>query len=462
MRLLQEPGAFEQKTQESADEVGPALPKQTDAQAPAPKPKPPVEFPTVRITGFTQFDGDWNSQTPKNMATVGDIQDGVGFRRARLSAVGRAAEQTNYMIEMDFAAAGRPSFFDVWAEQENLPALGTVRAGQYVQPFSVDAMSGFRHLVFLERSLPFFAFVPFRRVGVEAYGSSDDEKTNVACSVFRTGGFNNAPLGDDRFATDIGDMGGYSFSTRLTRLIYFDEHSEDRYLWHVGASYNYSRLGANTAAGSPSPRPFYQARTTPEFFMGSPEAVPPTFGPSAAFAGTPVFVDTGRYLADNFQILGVETLWQNGPVSFQAEWMGTLVDSAVGSIFYNGAYAQVAYRLTGENRVYYKKIAAFGNAIPYTNFFSVKPGRIKGWGAWEIAIRWSFVELKNPTRLDGSYIAGTNASGNGTLNDFTLGLTWFMNEHLKFQVNWIHAMLDNTAKGFSQADLFVTRLQVDY
>ena len=41
-------------------------------------------------------------------------------------------------------------------------------------------------------------------------------------------------------------------------------------------------------------------------------------------------------------------------------------------------------------------------------------------------------------------------------------MTWFMNENLKLQFNWIHAMLDNTVKGFSTADLFVTRMQVSF
>jgi len=81
------------------------------------------------------------------------------------------------MAEVDFATAGRPSFFDVWGEQENIPLLGAVRIGQYLQPFSVDAMTGFRYLPFLERSLPFLAFVPFRRVGVMASANTEDERT---------------------------------------------------------------------------------------------------------------------------------------------------------------------------------------------------------------------------------------------------------------------------------------------
>lgn len=448
---LQEPGIFPRRPDD-------------DRSEPPQKPKPlePEKFPVVKMTGFTQFDGDWNSQSPKNMATVGDMQDGVGFRRARLAAVGKVAEFTNFSLEVDFATAGRPSFFDVWAEQTNLDYLGAVRAGQYVQPFSVDAMSGFRHLVFLERSLPFLAFVPFRRVGVGAYNGTEDERTNWAYSAFRTGGFNNAPLGDDRFATDFGDVGGYSFSTRVTHLVTYDENAPDRHLFQIGAAYDYSRLGANDALGSGSKVPFYQARTTPEFFLGYPENVPATYGPATALAGTPNFVDTGRYQAKSFSLYGLETVYQAGPTSLQAEWMATVVDSPVGPIFYNGAYAQAAYRLTGENRVFYKKIGALGNVVPYTDFIPLKRGGIVGWGAWEIAARLSFVELKNPASLTPYYISATNASGNGALTDTTLGGTWFLNAHTKIQFNWIHAMLNNTAKGYSLADLYVTRVQVDF
>ncbi len=422
------------------------------------------EYPTARLTGFTQLDGGWSSQDPLNRTTVGNIQDGVGFRRTRLAVLGKAAEFTNYQLELDFSAAGRPSFFDTYAEQTNLPFFGTIRAGQYLQPFSVDAMSGFRNLPLLERSLPFLAFVPFRRVGVMAFNSTQDQRTAWAYSVFKTGGFNNAPLGDSRFATDMGDKGGYSFSTRVTRLVQYDEPSDGRYLWQVGGSFDFSGLGANTAAGSTSNVPFYQARTGPEFALGFPETIPATFGPASAFAATPNFVDTGRYAASNFNLYGLETVYQRGPFSLQAEWMDTQVNSVVGAVNYNGAYAEVMYRLTGEHRPYDMRFHALKNVIPFADFFSLRGDQrgVYGWGAWELCARWSYVDLRNPTRLNGHYLAGTNASGNGILNDATVGMTWFINAHFKFQFNWIHAILNNSAKGRSLTDLYVTRLQVDF
>lgn len=430
-------------------------------------------YPTFKITGFTQFDSAWYSQSPLNRATVGDAQDGSGFRRARFTVLGKAAEFTGYQLEVDFATAGRPSFFDTYVEQGNLPFFGMVRVGQYLQPFSVDAMSGFRNLPFLERSLPFLAFVPFRRVGIEAYNSTEDEMTSWAYSAFRTGAFNNAPLGDDRFATDFGDIGGYSFSGRIHTLL---NYCGDEELWHVGISYNYSQLGANDAVGSGltsagnagSPKPFYQARTTPEFQLGYPENSQ-TFG--SGVNGTPNFVDTGRYQANNFNLWGVETVYQSGAFSFQSEYMATLVDSVAGSVFYHGAYLEAMYRLTGEHRPYDKKFGNLKNVVPNTDFISVtgEERGIKGWGAWEIAARLSYVELRNPASLNGHYynsatntFTGTSNAGNGTLTDTTLGFTWFINAHAKAQFNWIHAFLNNSITGRSDADLFVTRVQVDF
>ncbi|MDB5344579.1 MAG: porin [Schlesneria sp.] len=463
---------FEGLTKRLAD-VEKQLKKRDEADA-----KKANEFPTFKITGFLQLDSANYSQEPLNIATVGRAQNGTGFRRARLAVNGKVAEFTNYQLEVDFAAQGRPSFFDNYVEQGNIPLLGAVRVGQFCQPFSVDALTGFRNLTFLERSLPFLALVPFRRVGASSANLSEDGRTALTYSFFRTGGYNNAPLGDDRFATDFGNVGGFSFSTRATHLLWYEDDADDRYLWHVGGSYDYSRLGANNSIGSGtsgnagSPQPFYQARTTPEFgTLGYPD-LGSTFGPAGGVNGTPNFVDTGRYLANSFNMFGLETVYQNGPWGATAEYMATVVDSPVGPITYQGASGFIAYRLTGENRVYDKKTATLGKLVPFADFIPLGGDGIKGWGAWEVAGRYSIIDLRNPDNLSGRYYdsatnsftasAAKGAQGNGVLQDTTLGLTWFLNTHTKVQFNWIHAMLDNKYKGFSTADLFVSRVQVDF
>jgi phosphate-selective porin OprO/OprP len=292
--------------------------------------------------------------------------------------------------------------------------------------------------------------------------------------VFKTGGYNGAPLGDSRFATDIGNQGGYSFSSRLTHLLWYDENANDRYLWDVGASYDFSAMTAagGSTAGSSSV-PFYQARTAPEFgtIGDSLDTAPATFGP-VSYAGAnitpPNYIDTGRYQASSFNLLGAETVYQYGPFSFQSEFMATEVNSVVGPIWYTGAYAEAMYRLTGEHRGYDKRQGALKNVVPYTELIPLGRNGIRGWGAFEVAGRLSYVDLRNPSNLNGHYISGTNNSGNGTLTDTTLGFTWFLNAHSKLQMDWIHAFLENsstvagTVHGFSQANFLVSRFQVDF
>ena len=59
-------------------------------------PKAASSYPTVQLHGFFQADAGWFGQDAVNMASIaaingvasGDLQDGVNFRRARLSPVG--------------------------------------------------------------------------------------------------------------------------------------------------------------------------------------------------------------------------------------------------------------------------------------------------------------------------------------------------------------------------------------
>ena len=55
----------------------------------------------------------WFDQTQKNINTVGDVQDGIDFRRARLAAKGNVTKNISYIMEFDFAAS-QARFVDVW------------------------------------------------------------------------------------------------------------------------------------------------------------------------------------------------------------------------------------------------------------------------------------------------------------------------------------------------------------
>ncbi|TWT46685.1 hypothetical protein Pla111_17860 [Botrimarina hoheduenensis] len=94
-----------------------------------PAPTPPPKFPSVAVTGFFQADAIWFAQDDANIGAVGDAQDVADFRRARLAAKGKVAENVDYMMEYDFAFPGRPSFMDVYVDLADVSRFGHLRIG---------------------------------------------------------------------------------------------------------------------------------------------------------------------------------------------------------------------------------------------------------------------------------------------------------------------------------------------
>ena len=426
------------------------------------------DLPLIKLSGFLQLDDGLFSQNQFSRNRLGDIQDGVSFRRTRLQAVGKLTEFTGYSIEMDFATAGRPSFMDVWGEQSEIPFFGTIRVGQFRQPGTMDSWTSIRHLEFLERSASFNATDPFRRVGIMAYAMSDDERTAWAYSMYSTGltfwngvDTSYSTIGDNRNGAQIGDNGGVSFASRLTHLLYYDDLSEGRYLLHVGGGYNYSQIGGSGKTG-----PFaktYRSAFFPEFFVG--DAV----GSGLTAAGTPLAMDTGRILANDFSVGHLELAGNAGPVHFQSEAMLTAVDQMGGpTIMQPAAYAQCGYMLTGESIGYLKQAGVLDyNVVPHTSFFGTgRHGRIGGMGAWEIAARWSYVDLSGVNVNKANQLSpggGTPPFVNpGVFNESTIALNWWWNRYARVQFNWIHAMPNYINYGQAPFDIFGTRFQIEF
>lgn len=425
-------------------------------------------FPLINLSGFMQLDHGVFSQGATSQAALGDIENGFGFRRTRLQAVGKLTDFTGYSIEMDFATVGRPSFMDVWGEQSELPLIGNLRIGQFRQPTSMDAWTSVRHLEFLERSAPFQAIDPFRRVGIMGYAMSENERTTWAYSVYGTGltfwtGASNAysTLGDTRFGTQIGDRQGVSFVMRGTHLLYYDDASDGRYLLHIGAGYNYSSLGGNGTTGTDART--FGSRPIPEFFVGDPT------GAGLTAAGVPGVLDTGRFLANDFHYYHTELAANLGRAHFQTEFMASSVNQLGGpSVFLPGAYFQCGYFLTGESCRYLKQAGVLDyNVAPYSDFFGLgRNSRMGGLGAWELTFRWSYIDLSGSNILPGNQLAALpgppTVPNYGVLNETTVGVNWWWNRFTRLQLNWIHAMPDYTIYGSAPFDIVATRFQIEF
>jgi phosphate-selective porin OprO/OprP len=131
----------------------------------------------------------------------------------------------------------------------------------------------------------------------------------------------------------------------------------------------------------------------------------------------------------------------------------TLPSGTVSDVFFQGGYVEVLYFLTGESRNYNPKLAAFDRVIPYENFFLPRgeDGRHFGTGAWELGVRYGWIDLTN-RGIQG-----------GILQDVTLGLNWYLTPNAKMQWNYdiIHRYGTGTpSDGTIQA--FGIRLAFDF
>jgi phosphate-selective porin OprO/OprP len=379
--------------------------------------------PTFQMGGQMQVDYLYIGQNSANRASVGEAQDTFDFRRARLTARGEVFDVFEYSTGYDFAQAGRPSFLDNWIAVRDLPVLGNVRVGHYFEPFSLERYASNRVGTFSERSLA-DTFAPSRNLGMMAHDTvGDDEMGTWAVGWFRSNSNN--------FGDDFSSVGGNAVTGRTTRLLYYDE-SDGRTFLHVGGAYTYRS----------------EDRRQIEF-QSFPEARAGTPGP----VGIPPFVDTGAIAALSDQRWGAELAFVRGPFYMQAEYMAANVNQIGGPpLFFQGAYGFVSYFLTGENRTYNKKFGVMDRVIPYTNFFRVRTddGIATGSGAWEVAARWSFIDL-NSHNIQG-----------GNLNDVTLTLNWHLSPFTRIRWEYIYAQLNRAPVGESFAQIAGIRFDMDF
>jgi phosphate-selective porin OprO/OprP len=376
-----------------------------------------------RIQGDTVTIG----QNPGNIKQVGHAPNGTDFRRARLGMQGTGYDVYFYRFEVDFSNPDQvaplvPRITDAYVEIRQLP-FGTLRMGEFRVPLSTERLMSANDLTFIERGLP-QTFSPARQLGIMLFNSTENYLASYYTDIST---FQATDEGEQ-----FGKAGRFDFTQRLVFLPWYDEPSDGRYLFFFGGAFNYQNARNNTVKYSTTPEAVLQYFTTKNEI--------------------PSFISTGSINARDVQIAQVEASTVLGPLSIQGEYYGTWVTPTASGTpyFFHGAYVFASYFLTGEHRVYSRDQGYYTSVTPFTNFFRVRgsDGRVvQGSGAWEIAARFSTMNLSDRS------IQG------GRLNDFTLGVNWYLTRQLKVMANYIYAM-NNVNNKQTYADIFETRCQV--
>ena len=380
------------------------------------------------VFGRIQGDTVTIGQSPRNIQQVGHAPNGTDFRRARLGVQGTGYDILFYRFEVDFSNIDQvvgqvPRITDAYTEVRQLGRVGTLRMGEFRVPVSTERLMSANDLTFIERALP-QAFNPARQLGMMLFNSTP----NYLVSYFTD--ISTFQATDE--AQQFGKAGRFDFTQRFVFLPWYDEPSKGRYLFHFGGAYQYQNARNNAVKYSTAPEANLTFFTTKNLI--------------------PNFITTPSIDARNVQVGQVEASTVIGPLSFQGEYYAVWVDPTTGGgpFFFHGAYVYASYFLTGEHRVYSRDQGYYTSVTPFTNFFRVRDrdgNMLKGWGAWEIAARFSTMNLSDKS------IQG------GRLNNVTLGVNWYLTRQMKVMANYIYAM-NNVHNQPTYANIFETRCQV--
>lgn len=336
--------------------------------------------------------------------SIGASANGTEFRRARLFSSGQIYHNVKYKLQLDFGG-GAVKLKDAYIMITKIPVIGFIQIGHFKEPMGFEEITSSKYITFMERSLT-AENVPSRNTGFLIGNSTSGERLSFNLGVFKDA---------DSYGNVKGLQDKYNVTARVYGLPVYD--ADNNKILHLGAAYSYRNQQNNE----------YEFESGPEAHLAND------------------YLSTGTVTdAKTLQLIQAEAVFISGSLSLKSEMVHSRVDigdSPSRIDFNHTAFSGMAsYFLTGES----KKYATSGE------FSRVKPKRNfdgqGGVGAWEVALRYSAMNL-NSTVVRG-----------GELGNITFGLNWYLNPATRIMTNYIYSNL----KGVGKANIVQMRFQVDF
>ncbi|HTU67372.1 MAG TPA: porin [Steroidobacteraceae bacterium] len=336
-----------------------------------------------------------------------DFSEGFYFRRARLGVEGSLSRDFNYRLLLELGGSGTEGptrVNDAWIAYTGLAPF-TFQLGAFSPPANMDDGTAPEDLPFIERA--------------------------SASELSRTLGGADGRLGLGIKASGARWMSSLTFTTRTVNdAEVFDTQlsavaragflaaTGGNYNVHVGASGTYVFTPADQGSSGTPPRHAIRLRDRPEIRVDSVR-----------------LVDTGAIDAAHASALGVEfgANWKSFYLQGEHFWFD--VDRRDPTTFddprFSGYYLQGSWLVTGESRRYNPATGSFQNPRPMIPFTSGG-----GFGAWELAARYSHLDLDFQPGSAGTAAVPGSVRG-GVQDIWTFGVNWYLNPNVKVMMNYL-------------------------
>jgi phosphate-selective porin OprO/OprP len=346
-----------------------------------------LNFMTLRIGGgflydYSNYSQDSNSKRQMDLAEASTLRDLRFLVKGKFKFAPRVSYTLGYMYD----GAQDDWRFRQTGISVNLPEWdGNFFIGRTKEGVSTNKIMVGYHGWTNERSAANDAFIPILADGVKWTGRGFD-----GALVYNVGLFNE----------------------KITEYENYDKNDEvvaARAVWlplEKSGKGELLHLALNGRYGT-SKNGFLQYRAKPESF------------PAQDYA-----VDTGKFPANSSSMAGIEAYYRPGPLMFGSEYFFNQVDSKeTKDPFFHGGEIFAAYLLTGEIRPYNEKAGIFEAVSPSHSVF--KGGK----GAWELVLRYSYVDL------DSGSIEG------GKFQRITPMVNWHLSDNARMEFVYGYSLL---------------------
>lgn len=311
------------------------------------------------------------------------LSNGTHLRKARLAS--KAKFWGNWQAEWDMDIAEYSvEIKDMWLAHNWKNSM--LKIGHYKVPFGLETLTSSRLITFMERSYISLAFKMDRRtsVGYSLWGQN----------WYATGVLFAQNMSDDKNQTS--DETGNGVALRAAYGLPLGQNA----LLHVGGA-----IARHTPIDDNNIIDFNAEAETK---MGDLETVD---------------TDIIRNV-EKVQQIGLESAFQLNNIIVQGEYMQTDLAREAGFVdgSLSGGYGLVSWLITGEKKPWKNDEGEFGPFVP----------KNQKYGAWELAFRFSHINLSDPDA--GIY--------GGKANNLTAGLNWYANPNVRFILNY--TMVDNS------------------
>jgi phosphate-selective porin OprO/OprP len=365
---------------------------------------------TAALRATVQYDVGYYMQGnhARTLATGPDLSSGSNFRRAQLGLQGRVFGDWSYYVNIDYGSGGSTGtetpghIQQAYIEYDGFGPF-VFRIGAHPPSTGLDDSYAASDQLLLERSAP----GDLTRNMAGGDGRDAIELVYVGDNLYGSIAYTGDKVQETTLLSD-------EQQAVVGRVAYSPVANAD-WRWVVSlAATDVFRPGDSTSALN-SPRPF-SLSTPPEINVDDNSTkLVSVSGANVTDAWDWNLESAVTY--DNF-------LAQAGYFKYGVDQRGVTTLRGQG---FDGWYVEGSWVLSGESRAWSAANAAFTNPRPRVNF-SPDGG---GWGAFELAARYSTLDLNDNQGAVGGPLPAGGVRG-GEQRIATVGLNWYPNQVLKF------------------------------